>query len=606
METGVRFLDLRSETYRMSRCCPLRVPAEDTRHIRLLRITILVGVALLMGCDDVRFRPIHGDPQPQPAPQVVQTPARQSASRPVRRDSRRERDESDAPAPKFDVSPSDFSFDMTAGGGGGSFGTRSPGSGENPVAKHTTRSPGLSIGEAAKMVAGLVGDSVDYGPTLIVWLVDRSASAQSMVADFAQQIRDPYENLGAGIAGSPDESPLLTAVVAFGDDVRFVVDPPSPQPGALNDALSNLEVAKSSRESTFAAVRAALEKYLPYRTERRREVIFVVLTDEAGNDAEMVDQLVTEPRRYGMPFYVIGVPAPFGRPAGLAQTAEAPLGASSSGDELAVRQGPESRHSERLQLGFWGGATDLDLLDSGFGPFALERLCRTSGGRFLALRPQATGYGFGGSHNLQWPSAGVYQFDPQVMRRYAPSDTSAADYQALLADNAAAKALHNAAQLEGVQRFISPKLDFTKRSEAEMAVDLANAQQVAAKLEPPLRTLYETLEQGERDRERLTEPRWQAGYDLAMGRASAALARISGYNSMLASLKGGKPFENPSSTVWMLMPADTIETSSLLKRQVEKAQMYLQRVVEEHPGTPWALIAARELQQPIGWEWKER
>jgi hypothetical protein len=34
--------------------------------------------------------------------------------------------------------------------------------------------------------------------------------------------------------------------------------------------------------------------------------------------------------------------------------------------------------------------------------------------------------------------------------------------------------------------------------------------------------------------------------------------------------------------------------------------MYLERVVAEHDGTPWALEAARELREPLGWQWHER
>ena len=103
----------------------------------------------------------------------------------------------------------------------------------------------------------------------------------------------------------------------------------------------------------------------------------------------------------------------------------------------------------------------------------------------------------------------------------------------------------------------------------------------------------------------LTSPRWQAGYDLAMGRASAARARIEGYNAMLAAIKRGKDFKNASSNTWVLESADTIEASTALKRLVDEAKKYLQRVVDEHPGTPWALIAEHELQMPIGWKWTE-
>ena len=33
--------------------------------------------------------------------------------------------------------------------------------------------------------------------------------------------------------------------------------------------------------------------------------------------------------------------------------------------------------------------------------------------------------------------------------------------------------------------------------------------------------------------------------------------------------------------------------------------MYLSRVVKDHPGTPWAMLAERELKEPVGWTWKD-
>ena len=32
---------------------------------------------------------------------------------------------------------------------------------------------------------------------------------------------------------------------------------------------------------------------------------------------------------------------------------------------------------------------------------------------------------------------------------------------------------------------------------------------------------------------------------------------------------------------------------------------YLQRVVDEHSGTPWAMLAQRELATPMSWQWEE-
>ncbi|MCA9006370.1 MAG: hypothetical protein KDA70_13955, partial [Planctomycetaceae bacterium] len=37
----------------------------------------------------------------------------------------------------------------------------------------------------------------------------------------------------------------------------------------------------------------------------------------------------------------------------------------------------------------------------------------------------------------------------------------------------------------------------------------------------------------------------------------------------------------------------------------KQAQEILNGIIDEHPGTPWAYLAAKELDKPLGWEWKE-
>ena len=74
---------------------------------------------------------------------------------------------------------------------------------------------------------------------------------------------------------------------------------------------------------------------------------------------------------------------------------------------------------------------------------------------------------------------------------------------------------------------------------------------------------------------------------------------------MIAALKRGKTFQNATSDTWVLESADAFETESTIKRMGERAKMYLQRVVNEHPGTPWASIAEEELKTPLGWTWRE-
>ena len=112
------------------------------------------------------------------------------------------------------------------------------------------------------------------------------------------------------------------------------------------------------------------------------------------------------------------------------------------------------------------------------------------------------------------------------------------------------------------------------------------------------------LRQGERDRDKVTTPRWQAGFDLAIGRALAVKVRTEGYNAMLADAKQGLKFKDEKNDTWELRPTDSVTVSSALAKDAEDAKKYLNRVVADHKGTPWAVDAEKELKQPLGWEWQ--
>jgi hypothetical protein len=129
------------------------------------------------------------------------------------------------------------------------------------------------------------------------------------------------------------------------------------------------------------------------------------------------------------------------------------------------------------------------------------------------------------------------------------------------------------------------------------------AQRSVARIEPKLRPLYEALRPGESDRGKLSGARWQAAYDVAMGRVLAAKARFEGYNTMVAQLKQGKRPGGANDNQWIIVPAEGFPGDSSIDKMCKQSRKYLERVVKEHPGTPWEMMATRELQTVCGWEW---
>jgi hypothetical protein len=74
---------------------------------------------------------------------------------------------------------------------------------------------------------------------------------------------------------------------------------------------------------------------------------------------------------------------------------------------------------------------------------------------------------------------------------------------------------------------------------------------------------------------------------------------------MLALAKQGLKFKDPKNDTWDLRPTDSVTVNSALEKDAADAKKYLDRVVVDHKGTPWAVDAQRELREPLGWEWHE-
>ena len=165
--------------------------------------------------------------------------------------------------------------------------------------------------------------------------------------------------------------------------------------------------------------------------------------------------------------------------------------------------------------------------------------------------------------------------------------------------------LIHAAQIARVGTLDKPRQEFIKREEAIFVRDLTLAQQESARLAPELVVLCTVLAEGDKSRSKEATPRWLASFDLSFGTAIAAKVRAEAYNAMLAKAKRGMNFEKPKSNTWNLKPSDKINVDSKLEKEGKQATELLRSVAEQHKGTPWALLAERELSHPLGWEWSE-
>jgi hypothetical protein len=454
--------------------------------------------------------------------------------------------------------------------------------------------------------------SLEERPTLVVWFFDQSASLQIQRAEVLRRFHRVYDELGAVQSAGAEsfvrhqDMPLLSSVVAFGSDVQFLIDSPTDALSEIKRAVAAVTQDNSGVEQIFTAIHSAANRYKKYRTAFDRNVMFIAFTDEAGDDQDGLDSTVTLCRRLAIPVYIVGVPAPFGRQESLVKWVDPDPTYDQTPQWGRVNQGPESLLPERIRLAFSGFREDETPIDSGFGPFALTRLCYETGGIYFAVHPNRNvNRRVGRGETAVYSAYFSAFFDPARMRRYRPEYVSARQYRKNLDDNPMRQALSEASQMSWLQPLDEPRRRFVVRSESQFARDLTEAQKDAARIEPALEQLSQILLSGQRGRAREIVPRWQVGYDLAMGRVLATKVRAEGYNVMLAQAKGGLKFTKGANNTWRLNPSEEVRGGSRLARDAEQARQYLQQVTKEHEGTPWSLIAQRELDQPLGWTWEE-
>ena len=273
--------------------------------------------------------------------------------------------------------------------------------------------------------------------------------------------------------------------------------------------------------------------------------MIIVVTDEVGNDEARLEEAVDLAQKGKVPVYVLGSQAVFGREMGYVDYLDPETKVFYP--HQPVRQGPESAMLEQISLPFWYGGPQYDLLEAGFGPYALSRLAKASGGIYFVTR--FTGRRMG--------------FDPSRMREYAPDWTRRDQYEKAVLTLPLREAVISAVQitqaqnLPGMPTLFFPPVDSPEFKEF-MAANQAIADRTAYTVEEALRPISEVA----RWRDRESSRRWQAHYDLIRGRLLAMKIRCFEYNWACARLKKDPPkFKDPRANAWRLVPDTSIQYS---------------------------------------------
>lgn len=492
-----------------------------------------------------------------------------------------------APAPQFDLAiprPTPLTYDIPEG----------LELDDRLVTKGSTGNSVVQLESALDKVTWEIASHLRERKVLVVWLIDASASLIEQRKVISKRLHRIYGELGAleetGQVQARMDRGLLSAVVTFGLQTKFITPEPTEDFQKVFDAVTNAPTDASGRENTFAAVDQVVHRWGKYRTQNGRSILLITVTDETGDDFENLEPAISTCRRYGAKAYVIGPAAVFGRRQGFV-----PYVAPEDGKtyQLPVDLGPESFTLETVSLPFWFGGPQYEFLSSGLGPYALTRLVRETGGvYFMTNMTTTTGL------------APLGVFTNEDMKAFQP-DYSFGTPEAYIRDvnsHPLRRAVMVAAELSHKYKAKgTPDLDLRVRPENYLQ-RLSDAQKSVAETTLMIDTILQAFQGNlEAEYQKEKSARWRAEYNLAAGRLLAVKVRAFEYNFACAQLKQlGTGDIATKTNHWIFVPDPQTASGAQMKKLAAEADRLLRRVVTEALGTPWALLAARELKDPFG------
>ena len=472
---------------------------------------------------------------------------------------------------------------------------------DDRVVVHGLSNDGIvQIESALDRITWEIAQTLQERKVLVVWLLDASGSLTEQRATVAKRMNRIYSELDAlGKEGqiSRKDQPILSGVVTYGEKTKFITPQPTDDFADIQNAVASVKNDPSGRENIFTAVTHVISRWKRFRTSYGRQIMIVAITDESGDDFSMHENAIKSCRKYGARAYVLGPSAVFGKRKGFV-----PYTAPEDGKlyQLPVDLGPETATFDLVNLPFWFKGPQHTYLSAGFGPYALARLVRETGGIYFTTN-MTTMKGFG--------TTGTFDFE--ALRPFEPDYEfgTPEEYLTHLRKFPLRYAVVNAARLSRINKSEgTPNLDMrvTARNFRQTAT---TAQQTVARSQLMIEGIMRAFPSGiEKQLAKEESPRWRMAFCLSYGRLIAQRVRCYEYNYACAWLKGNLSEQdiNSKSNRWIFKPSQKINYATTMKRSAEMANKLLNQVIEEAPGTPWAVLATRELQHPFGMQIEHR
>lgn len=441
---------------------------------------------------------------------------------------------------------------------------------------------------------------LEEGDVLVVWLFDQSESMRNDQKEIRERINKVYSELGLLDSASSDH--LLTAVTSYGSGYFKHTKRPTSDPELIRRAINEVPIDPSGFEIMCPAITRAINDHESYRARGKQQMALIVVSDESGepeNNVQTLEMAVATAKEMNCRTYFLGREAVFGYPHAYMNWRHPQTGVN---HWLQVDRGPETAFVEQLQTN--GFRRRRDAFSSGFGPYEQCRIARESGGIFFML-PTVEKELVGGEADKR-------RYELKAMKPYLPDLDSRQKQLAMRNDYPLRSFIWqvivdlNPLNEETAQII---ELDMTFPRESEPFLRRARREQEKARVYINyLANAQAVMEQAYEHRKDELNARWQANYDLIYAQIIAYQARVYEYGAALETfIRNPKQVPqvmppNRRLVRWDLRGRLDLSAEEVSRPYINRASELFEKVIELHPGTPWAERASEELKRGFGLE----
>jgi hypothetical protein len=445
-----------------------------------------------------------------------------------------------------------------------------------PLTEHELKER-TSLRDVALDVGDEIKDKLSKDSLLVVWLLDGSLSLVDNRAELANHLDQMYANLDQQLSvpvKGKKKRMLMNSTVGYGQGVQ-VISPPYRVPTRATVAMREMGVDQSGIENVCQSIIWTAIQARAGWDEHRGQIMLVVFTDESGDDTFLLEETIEICRQQKVSVSFIGPTAILGTDEGYHRWISPPPHRQQFW--LPVMKGPDAAIPERLRLPYWWSTENLNRrlnipanalefptdeevaaawkaqlpawargaeinpsdyfsgsysgrellnLNSGFPPYAYMRLARETGGTYTMFD----------RHGDRGP------FRLKLMRPYAPDYRSLPELVEEMQYHPLRLAIVNAALLTRKYAPTTPPPvsfwggyldppDFRNYCNRALPAAEGQAATTAVLLEQALAGFGANGMEAEYEREVL--PRWQAWYDLVVGRLLLQSVRLEEYRVTL-------------------------------------------------------------------------